>query len=69
MSNTLDLKLVRDRIEASGFKIKHIAKEIGVQPCTLSSFLSGNRGLGNSARILLYGFLKIDRKSIEEKAG
>ncbi len=64
----LDLGLVREKIKDSGFKMRHIATEIGVKPNTLSSYVSGKRGLGTSAKLLLCDILGIDRKSITEKA-
>jgi len=65
---TDDFELIKSRIKESGFKIKFLAKEIGVKPNTLSLYINGRRGLGSSAKILLFALLKIDSTSIKEQA-
>jgi transcriptional regulator with XRE-family HTH domain len=68
MNKTLDLNKLRSEIDSKGLKVKYLAEKIGVMPCTLSSFLTGKRGLGNAAFISLLRELNLTTKSVSKKA-
>lgn len=67
MTNTNDLEFIREKIEESGLKIKHLAKKIGVSSSTLSSFLNGKRCLGLPAKLSLFRELKINEDDLASK--
>lgn len=68
MNETLDLNAIRSEIDARGLKVKYLAMKIGVIPGTLSSFLTGKRNLGPSAKRLLLLELNLTEEALKKKA-
>lgn len=60
MNDEQVVKLVRAELKDRGMKIGFLAQKIGVAPCTLSSYLTGKRNLGASAKLLLLKVLNLE---------
>lgn len=63
----IDTKQIRDAINIHGLKVKFLAEKIGVTPGTLSSFLTGKRGLGGAAKKALLRELGLPVESFPER--
>lgn len=62
-----DTKQIRDAINNQGLKVKFLAEKIGVTAGTLSSFLTGKRGLGGAAKKSLRRELGLPVENLPER--
>ena len=54
---------VKEAMDKRGLKVAWVAEEVGIKPDTLRQFLTGRKGLGKPAQILLAQLLELSSRA------